>query len=52
MIVLHWTASRSLMGTYNAFNKSILPSGRKNLTGASSLNVSSHFLVDRDGTIY
>ena len=52
MIVLHWTASRSLMGTYNAFNKSILPSGRKNLTGASSLNVSSHFLVDRNGTIY
>ncbi|RZL48035.1 MAG: N-acetylmuramoyl-L-alanine amidase [Pedobacter sp.] len=52
MIVLHWTASRSLMGTYNAFNKSILPSGRRNLTGASSLNVSSHFLVDRDGTIY
>lgn len=52
MIVLHWTASRSLMGTYNAFNKSILPSGRKNLIGASSLNVSSHFLVDRDGTIY
>lgn len=52
MIVLHWTASKSLMGTYNAFNKSILPSGRKNLTGASSLNVSSHFLVDRDGTIY
>jgi len=52
MIVLHWTASKSLMGTYNAFNKSILPSGRKNLTGASSLNVSSHFLVDRNGTIY
>ena len=52
MIVLHWTASKSLMGTYNAFNKSILPSGRKNLTGASSLNVSSHFLVDRDGSIY
>ncbi len=52
MIVLHWTASRSLMGTYNAFNRSILPSGRKALSGASSLNVSSHYLVDRDGTIY
>ncbi|TKC05641.1 N-acetylmuramoyl-L-alanine amidase [Pedobacter polaris] len=52
MIVLHWTASRSLMGTYNAFNKSILPSDRKNLTGVSKLNVSSHFLVDRDGSIY
>ncbi len=52
MIVLHWTASRTLMGTYNAFNKSILPSDRKAIAGASSLNVSSHFLVDRDGTIY
>lgn len=52
MIVVHWTASKSLMGTYNAFNRSILPSGRKALAGASSLNVSSHYLVDRDGTIY
>jgi N-acetyl-anhydromuramyl-L-alanine amidase AmpD len=52
MIVLHWTASKTMMGTYNAFNKSILPSDRKAIAGASSLNVSSHFLVDRDGTIY
>lgn len=52
MIVVHWTASRSLMGTYNAFNKSILPSDRKAIANASSLNVSSHYLVDRDGTIY
>jgi N-acetylmuramoyl-L-alanine amidase len=52
MIVLHWTASRSLMGTYNAFNKSLLPSDRKSIASASSLNVSSHYLVDRDGTIY
>jgi N-acetylmuramoyl-L-alanine amidase len=52
MIVLHWTASKTMMGTYNAFNRSILPSDRKAIAGASSLNVSSHFLVDRDGTIY
>lgn len=52
MIVLHWTASRSLMGTYATFNKSILPSSRKALVNASSLNVSSHYLVDRDGSIY
>lgn len=52
MIVLHWTASKTMMGTYNAFNRSILPSDRKVIAGASSLNVSSHFLVDRDGTIY
>jgi N-acetylmuramoyl-L-alanine amidase len=41
-----------MMGTYNAFNRSILPSDRKAISGASSLNVSSHYLVDRDGTIY
>lgn len=29
MIVLHWTASKTMMGTHNAFNKSILPSSRK-----------------------
>ena len=52
MIVLHWTASKTMMGTYNAFNRSILPSSRKAIAGASSLNVSSHYLVDRDGSIY
>lgn len=52
IIILHWTASSSLMGTYNAFNRSFLPSSRKALTSASKLNVSSHYLVDRDGTIY
>jgi N-acetyl-anhydromuramyl-L-alanine amidase AmpD len=52
MIVLHWTASKTMMGTYNAFNKSILPSSRAAIANASSLNVSSHYLVDRDGSIY
>lgn len=52
MIVLHWTASKSLISTYNTFNRSILPNNRKAIAGASSLNVSSHYLVDRDGTIY
>lgn len=52
MIVLHWTASTSLTGTFNAFNKSLLPSSRRALANASRLNVSSHYLVDRDGTIY
>jgi N-acetylmuramoyl-L-alanine amidase len=52
MIVLHWTASKKLMGTYNAFNRSTLPTDRKAIAGASNLNVSSHYLIDRDGTIY
>jgi N-acetylmuramoyl-L-alanine amidase len=52
MIVAHWTAIPTLKGSFNAFNSVLLPSFRKELKGASPLNVSIHFLVDRDGTIY
>ena len=52
MIVSHWTAIPTLEGSFNAFNPVMLPAGRKELKGASPLNVSIHFLVDRDGTIY
>ncbi len=52
MVVLHWTAIPTLEGSFNAFKRSRLPQSRKAISGASQLNVSSHFLVDRDGTIY
>ena len=52
MIVAHWTAIPTLEGSFNAFNPVMLSSFRKELKGASPLNVSIHFLVDRDGTIY
>ncbi|MFC4220255.1 peptidoglycan recognition protein family protein [Flagellimonas marina] len=52
MIVLHWTAIPSLKRSFTAFNKSTLPNWRPDLENVSGLNVSSHFLVDRDGTIY
>jgi N-acetylmuramoyl-L-alanine amidase len=51
MIVSHWTAISTLEGSFNAFNPVMLK-GRKELSGVSQLNVSIHFLVDRDGTIY
>lgn len=51
MVVIHWTAVPSLEATFDVFNPVNL-SGRPELTGASSLNVSAHFLVDRDGTIF
>jgi N-acetylmuramoyl-L-alanine amidase len=51
MIVSHWTAIPTLEGSFRAFNPVMLK-GRKELKGASPLNVSIHFLVDRDGTIY
>lgn len=52
MVVLHWTAIPSLKGSFEAFNRSTLPQWRPDLVNVSGLNVSSHFLVDRDGTIY
>jgi len=48
MIILHWTASNSLTGTYNYF----YPAAGKYNTANGRLNVASHYLVDRDGTIY
>jgi N-acetyl-anhydromuramyl-L-alanine amidase AmpD len=38
--------------TYEVFYRPQLPDSRKELQGAGSLNVSSQFLVDRDGAIY
>ncbi|WP_354332970.1 peptidoglycan recognition family protein [Pedobacter sp. CG_S7] len=52
MIVLHWTAIPTIEGTYDAFKPSLLPSSRAGIAGASALNVSSQFLIDRDGTIF
>ncbi len=52
MVVLHWTAIPSLEKTFDAFNRSTLPDARKGIQYASALNVSSQYLVDRDGTIF
>lgn len=53
IIVLHWTAAKTLSSTFNAFYPAKLPNGdRKDIAQVSSLNTSSQFLIDRDGTIY
>jgi len=52
MIVLHWTVFPTLEKSFNAFEKATLPDWRPDLVTVSGLNVSSQFLVDRDGTIY
>ena len=52
MVVLHWTAIPTLERSFAAFNNPKLPGGRTEIAGAGSLNVSTHFLVDLDGTIY
>jgi len=51
MVVVHWTAINSVEVTFDVFNPSTL-GGRTDLTSASNLNVSSQFLIDRDGTIF
>ena len=52
ILVLHWTAIPDLKGSLDAFEPERLPSSRVDLAGAGQVNVSIHFLVDRDGTIY
>jgi len=52
MIVLHWTAISTFESSFDAFYKTKLPNWRPELENVSGLNVSSHFLVGQDGTIY
>lgn len=52
MIVLHWTAIPTLKKSFKAFQNPRLPGSRTEISGAGSLNVSTQFLVDRDGKIY
>ena len=47
-VVVHWTAFGNFEGTYNYFYNEEFTSG----IDAGTLNVASHFIVDRDGTIY
>ncbi|WP_230981440.1 N-acetylmuramoyl-L-alanine amidase [Echinicola salinicaeni] len=52
MVVLHWTAIPNLERSYDAMNPVHLPGSRRGIASAGSLNVSSHYLIDRDGTIF
>jgi N-acetyl-anhydromuramyl-L-alanine amidase AmpD len=52
MIVLHYTAGGTIKSTYNYFNNEKIETARVFNKKESELNVSSHYLIDRDGTIY
>jgi N-acetyl-anhydromuramyl-L-alanine amidase AmpD len=52
MIVLHWTVIPTLQKSFEAFENATLPNWRPDIKTVSGLNVSSQFMVDRDGTIY
>ena len=52
IIVLHWTAEMSFDKSFKRLQPQKLLSDRKDIVKASALNVSSQFLVARDGTIF
>jgi len=52
IIVLHWTAEMNFNKSFHRLKPERLLTDRKDIAKASALNVSSQFMVDRDGTIY
>ena len=51
-IVLHYTGGSSAKSTRGYFDNPTIEASRKELARAGKVNVSAHFVVDRDGTIY
>ena len=51
MIVLHWTASCTWEGTWRTFNPVRINAASDYMAANGAVNLSSHFLVDRDGKI-
>ncbi len=52
VIVLHYTAGSSAKGTREYMDNLEIEASRSELARAGKVNVSSHYLIDRDGTIY
>jgi N-acetyl-anhydromuramyl-L-alanine amidase AmpD len=52
VIVLHYTGGGSAAATRSYFDNPTIEAQRAQLARAGKVNVSSHFVVDRDGTIY
>lgn len=52
IIVVHWTAINDFKESFNRFVNPKLPQDRAQIQKASALNVSTHFMIDRDGSIY
>jgi len=52
MIVLHWTVIPTFEKSFAAFDPVSLANWRPDIKNVSGLNVSSQFMIDRDGTIY
>ena len=52
IIVVHWTATKTFEQAFNTFQSPSLQGSRNDISYASDLNVSAHFLVDRNGEVF
>jgi N-acetyl-anhydromuramyl-L-alanine amidase AmpD len=52
IIVLHFTEGGTIKSVFNYFNNETIEPARTFNKRQSDLNVSAHYLIDRDGTIY
>lgn len=52
VIVLHYTGGSSAKATRGYFDHLRIEAARTQLAGAGAVNVSSHYVIDRDGTVY
>ena len=52
IVLVHYTAVEGFEKSLARFTEETLPNDRPEISKASSLNVSTHFMVERDGTIH
>jgi len=52
IILIHYTAIEGFKKSLARFESETLPNDRPDINKAGSLNVSTHFMVERDGTIH
>jgi hypothetical protein len=52
LIVVHWTGGSDFAGAFKTFDRERLSGGRTDIAAAGAVNVSAHYLIDRDGTIH
>ncbi|MFT5659507.1 MAG: N-acetylmuramoyl-L-alanine amidase [Sulfurimonas sp.] len=52
IVLVHYTAVETFSKSLARFTSETLPNDRPEISKASTLNVSTHFMVERDGTIH
>ncbi len=52
IVLVHYTAIDTFERSLSRFKSQTLPNDRPEISKASALNVSTHFMVERDGTVH